>query len=140
MAGVCLGAILAVLSFGVPFAECTDGNENAAAATPGAAGAPAAPAPAPGLLLTDAEKAWLAAHRRIRVSLDPGWPPMEFLDGHGHTTGISVDYLSLIERRLGIRFVRVEGLSWQESYARLRRWDVDFTVSLARTPERARAR
>jgi PAS domain S-box-containing protein len=144
MAAVVLGAILAVLSLAVPFAECIGADENRVALAtpgppPGPAAGPAVPVPAPGLLLTDAEKAWLAAHPRIRVSLDPGWPPMEFLDRQGHTTGISVDYLTLIERRLGIRFVRVEGLSWQESYARLLHWNVDFTVSLARTPEREKS-
>ncbi len=41
------------------------------------------------LELTDAEKAWLAEHKRIRLGVDPAYPPFDFiaegrdLFGHG---------------------------------------------------------
>ena len=87
-------------------------------------------------LLTEEERTWLRAHPVIRVTQDPGWPPFEFADERGEPSGISNDYLKLIEQRLGIRFERVRHLTWQESYAGLRRWDLDMTTAVTVTPER----
>ena len=35
------------------------------------------------LELTEAERAWLAAHPVIQVGIDPAWPPYEFIDEQG---------------------------------------------------------
>ena len=86
--------------------------------------------------LTEEERAWLAAHPVIRVVQDPGWPPVEFADEKGEPSGMSEDYLKLIEARLGIRFERVRNLSWQEAYGRLQRHEIDMTTSVAATPDR----
>ena len=88
------------------------------------------------VLLTEEERAWLREHPVIRVAQDPGWPPIEFADEKGRAFGIANDYLKLIEERLGVTFERVRGLSWQESYARLKRWDLDMTTSVTATTER----
>ncbi len=87
--------------------------------------------------LTEEERAWLRDHPVIRVAQDPGWPPIEFTDEHGAPSGMSEDYLTLIEQRLGVTFERVRTPSWQEAYARLKRWEIDMTTSVAVTPERA---
>ncbi|MDG4553447.1 MAG: PAS domain S-box protein [Candidatus Competibacter sp.] len=99
--------------------------------------APATPSPSLGPpSLTEDERAWLRAHPVIRVVQDPGWPPVEFADERGEPSGIVEDYLKLIEQRLGVKFERVRNLSWQEAYARLKRWDIDMTTSVTVTPER----
>ncbi len=92
----------------------------------------------PGLMqtLTVDEKAWLAAHPVIRVAQDPGWPPIEFTDERGEPSGMSADYLILIEQRLGIKFEKVRALSWQDAYARMKRHEIDMTTSVAVTLER----
>ena len=82
------------------------------------------------------ERAWLRKHPVISVAQDPGWPPVEFADAQGEPSGMAADYLKLIEQRLGTTFERVRGLSWQEAYARLKRWQIDMTTSVAVTPER----
>lgn len=86
--------------------------------------------------LTEAERAWLRAHPVIRVAQDPSWPPIEFADAHGAPTGMTADYLALIETRLGLKCERVKDLSWQEAYARMKRWEIDLTTTVAVTPER----
>ena len=88
------------------------------------------------LKLSDREREWLLRHPVIRVVQDPGWPPIEFADSQGRPQGISNDYLHLLEQRLGIKFTRVAGLSWQQAYARLQRRDLDMTTSVTVTPER----
>jgi len=87
--------------------------------------------------LTEEERAWLRDHPVIRVAQAPDWPPVEFADERGAPSGMSEDYLTLIEQRLGVTFERVRTLSWQEAYARLKRWEIDMTTSVAVTPERA---
>lgn len=86
--------------------------------------------------LTDEERSWLKAHPSIRVAQDPNWPPIEFVDQNGKPSGISNDYLKLIEQRLGVTFELVNNISWQESYNLLKTWDIDMTTSVALTEER----
>lgn len=85
---------------------------------------------------TKEERDWLREHPVIRVAQDPGWPPIEFADEKGNPLGISNDYLHILEQRLGIKFILSRGLSWQQAYARLKRWELDMTTSVTTTPER----
>jgi PAS domain S-box-containing protein len=109
-------------------ASLSEGNQNRETIAPAATN--------PKISLTGAERVWLQAHPLIRVVQDPGWPPVEFSGNGGEPLGISNDYLKILEQRLGLRFQRVLDLSWQESYERLKRWDIDMTTSVAVTPER----
>ena len=86
--------------------------------------------------LTADERAWLDAHPVIRVFQDPDWPPIQFADGQGNPTGMSEDYVALIEQRLGRKFEPVLHLSWQEGYARMKRGEIDMTLMVSETPER----
>ncbi len=89
-----------------------------------------------GLALTEQERAWLQGHPVIRVFQDPAWPPVEFNDEQGNPSGMSGEYLRFIEKRLGITFQIVRGLTWQEAYERLKRWEIDMTTCVAVTRER----
>ncbi|MDD5366970.1 MAG: PAS domain S-box protein, partial [Gallionellaceae bacterium] len=99
---------------------------------PAATVSPAAPL----ATLTAPERAWLREHPVIRVVQDPGWPPVEFVDARGEPSGMTADYLRLIEQRLGVKFERLRNLSWQEAYARLKHHEIDMTTSVVTTPER----
>jgi len=88
--------------------------------------------------LSPQERAWLRDHPVIRVAQDPGWPPIEFVDEQGNPSGMAGDYLRLIEQRLGIKFKWVPTQSWQEAYAKLKRWEIDMTTSVTITPERTK--
>jgi len=88
--------------------------------------------------LTGEERAWLRDHPVITVVQDPGWPPVEFADDKGEPSGMSNDYLDLVEQRLGRTFTHIKKLSWSEAYPRLQRGEIDMTTSVAVTPERTR--
>ena len=45
------------------------------------------------LHLSQQEKAWLAAHRDIRLGIDADWPPFEFRDATGSYLGLGADYV-----------------------------------------------
>lgn len=88
--------------------------------------------------LTEEERTWLRDRPVIRVAQDPSWPPIEFADERGAPSGMTSDYLELIEQRLGVKFERVLHLTWQEAYARMKRREIDMTTTVAVTSERTR--
>ncbi len=55
-------------------------------------------------IFTDKEIQWLKAHPVIRVATRPDWAPLEFTDSNNTARGIAVDYLRLMEKRMGVRF------------------------------------
>lgn len=91
---------------------------------------------APQIDLSDAERAWLAAHPTIRVGLDPGWPPFSLVNKQGQCVGIDVDLLARIGRQLGVTFECATRASWAEVYAGAQRGEFDLLAGTAETPER----
>ncbi len=53
-------------------------------------------------LLSEAEKAWLAAHPTIRAGVDPDWMPFEGLSADGRHQGIVADYMVWLSEQLGV--------------------------------------
>ena len=84
-----------------------------------------------------AERAWLDRRLTVRVRVGDS-PPYQMTTPEPQ--GISVDYLKLIGKRLGINFVFVtnRSLNWEmslEDLAGERQW-LDLIVAIKRTPER----
>ncbi len=73
----------------------------------------------------------------IRVAPDPDFPPIEWFDAHGEFIGIAADYLSLVEKKLGIRFQIVRCKTWDEVLTKARNHEIDFLSAAAQTPGRA---
>ena len=88
------------------------------------------------LPLTQSERAWLLAHPTIRVGMDSAYAPYEWLDKKGHHIGMAVDYLRLVEQKLGIRFEIVKDKSWAELVEMAKEGKVDVLTSIVQTPER----
>lgn len=84
--------------------------------------------------LTDAERAWLAEHPRLRMGFHAASPPFDFLTEDGKHKGIITDYLKIISDRLGIDFEPVHGLSWIEVLEKAKRKEIDV-ISLLTTRE-----
>ena len=88
------------------------------------------------LQLTDQEQEWLMHHPVIYVGMDSDYAPYEWLSKEGHYMGLAVDYLRLIEQRLGVRFEMVRGKTWSELLAMAKRGEIDILTSIVQTPER----
>lgn len=86
--------------------------------------------------LTDSETVWLKEHPVITVAIDPDWPPVEFDDKKGEPSGMSMDYLELIEKKLDVEFRLIKNLSWMEAYKKMQRYEIDMTTSVSETPQR----
>jgi two-component system sensor histidine kinase/response regulator len=67
-----------------------------------------------GVRLTDEELKWLRKHREIPIGVDGNWPPIDFINHAGEHTGITADYLNLLGRRLGVKFIAKRSLNFRE--------------------------
>lgn len=76
--------------------------------------------------LTQEEQSWLADHDgKIRIVHTPDWPPMDFLDKNGKPTGMTADYIRLIEKKLNFNFKVVPVKSWSEMLDRAKSGTID---------------
>ncbi len=87
-------------------------------------------------LFSPEEKKWLAAHPVILAAPDPDFPPTEYFDKDGQYQGIAADYLSLIEKKIGIRFKIVRLKNWDEVLEKAKMQEIDMVTAATRTPQR----
>jgi len=90
----------------------------------------------PSLSLTQSEKEWLLEHSIIRVGMDSDYAPYEWLDKKGNFVGMAVDYLALLEKKIGVRFVIVKGKSWEQVVEMAKHEEIDVLTSIVETPQR----
>jgi PAS domain S-box-containing protein len=89
-----------------------------------------------GLALTDQEQAWLDAHPVLRVGVTPGWSPIEFYDQLERPAGLSLEYIALIEQRLGIQIEMFQSSTWAEMLALAEAGEVDVMPAITATASR----
>ncbi len=85
---------------------------------------------------TPAEKTWLHAHPVIRIGIDPDFAPYEWVDTKGNFLGLSSEYLSQIQQRLGVKLEIVSSKSWIETLAMAQQGKLDMLSNANKTPER----
>jgi PAS domain S-box-containing protein len=88
--------------------------------------------------LTDDEKAWLAAHKNIRLGVNPARPPFEYFDAAKIYAGIASDYVRRFNEQLKIDMKPVEGLTRTEVMAAAKAGEIDVLPCLVKTPELAK--
>ena len=102
------------------------------------AAAPDAPSSraVPEIPLSEAEKAWLEAHPRMRLGIDPAWPPMEFINKRGEYQGVSSEYVGYLERALGVEMAPMPRVSWEQVIAQAQAGEIDVLPAVLETPNR----
>ncbi|WP_432472973.1 EAL domain-containing protein [Amphritea sp. HPY] len=86
--------------------------------------------------MSEAEKAWLAAHPEIRLGVDPQWPPFEFIE-QGEYQGIAAEYIVLLQQRLPLKLVPQQDLSWRQVLDTARARQLDLLPAAAETASRS---
>ena len=86
--------------------------------------------------LTEQERAWIAAHPEIRVGINPSWHPIEFVEGQVRHSGLTADYLALLNERLGLNMVADVETSWVDVLDKARRREIGVILSIGWTPDR----
>ncbi|MBW1783682.1 MAG: transporter substrate-binding domain-containing protein [Deltaproteobacteria bacterium] len=85
--------------------------------------------------LTDAEKAWLKDHPRIRIGIMDAWPPMDFVDETSAPQGIGVDFIEALNQRLrGV--LTIEPESFEENFERVKNRKLDALMDITPAKER----
>jgi len=95
-------------------------------------------AEAPLLKLTPTQRQWLDRHPEIPIGVDGAWPPIDFMDRQGRFSGITADYLRLLEERLGVHFLPQKSASFKAMLEKVMRGELKVGATVAHTPERAR--
>lgn len=88
--------------------------------------------------LTEEEKLWLTEHSFIRLGVDPLWPPFEFFNATKVYSGISSDYVKILNERLNINMQPIKGFTWSEIMDKARTGEVDVLPCVVKTPERSK--
>lgn len=68
--------------------------------------------------------------------MDSEYAPYEWLNKDGIYVGMAVDYLRLLEQKLGIRFEMVRDKTWSEMIEMAKQGEIDVLTSIVQTPER----
>lgn len=91
------------------------------------------------IILDPAEQNWLALHKNvIYFAPDPFYAPFEFLDEQdGRTKGLAHDYIKLIERNLGVEFIKMQASSFEEILTLAKAKEVSIVNAATKTPERS---
>lgn len=89
------------------------------------------------LPLTVQEQQWLASHPVIRVGIDRDFAPYEWVDKNGQYTGLTADYMRLLEQRLGVHFNIVKDRSWYDILTMAQQGELDMIAGAVNTPNRS---
>ena len=79
--------------------------------------------------LTEEEKALIAESKRLTVSNERDWAPIDF-SSSGQPKGYSIDYLSIIADMTGLKFDYINGYSWSELVAQYEAGQIDILQSV----------
>ncbi len=88
----------------------------------------------PRLELTVAEKRWLKNNTVLKVHNQKNWPPFNFTR-NGLAMGLSIDYMNLLAKRIGISVEYITG-SWSELLNLAKDKKLDVMLNIAKTPTR----
>ncbi len=93
-----------------------------------------------GDFLTTEEREWIDEHyRTIVVAPDPRWKPDISITEQQVYEGLTSDFMSLVERKLGVHFLRLYAKTWEQVLAAESRGEIDIHPVLAKSEARSRA-
>lgn len=91
------------------------------------------------IYLNEKETIWLKQHPVLTVGSDPNWAPFEFRDKKGNYHGMIIDYLTIIENKLNIKFEYAQYETWEEMYIKTKKQELDLISNITPSPERSKA-
>jgi ABC-type amino acid transport substrate-binding protein/CheY-like chemotaxis protein len=85
--------------------------------------------------LNKRERSWLGSHREIRVGIMNSWPPFSFTDKDNIPKGIGVDYINIINQRLG-GVLKIVPDNWKKIYEGVKEKKLDAIMDITNIPSR----
>ncbi|AGF79405.1 histidine kinase [Desulfocapsa sulfexigens DSM 10523] len=87
------------------------------------------------IMLTQQEKLFIQQHPVIRLGIDPEFAPFEFME-NGIYSGMTSDFIQILNKRLGLNMQVVKGLSWTEAIEGVKKDSIDILPCVGITDER----
>ncbi|WP_170827002.1 transporter substrate-binding domain-containing protein [Magnetovibrio blakemorei] len=87
------------------------------------------------VVFSNEEKAFIAAHPKLKLGVDMAWPPFEFVEDGIHK-GISADVVKKISEFSGIEFIAQTDLTWAQVLAGTKSGSIDIMPMMQPTAER----
>jgi signal transduction histidine kinase len=88
------------------------------------------------MIFSEEQIQWIKQHPVVRIGLDKNYPPYSFTDSKGNYIGVVPDFLELISKKIGIKFVIVPHLSWLEIMHSVKGRRLDVVATAVQTAER----
>ena len=88
------------------------------------------------IYLSPLEKAWIDEHPVIRLGVDPGYEPFEFLTEGGDYAGVASEYTALLSKRLGTNLKVIPLDTWSEVIVQAKAKGVDVLPAVMKTESR----
>ncbi len=82
------------------------------------------------------EVQFISDHPNIRLGVDPGFIPYEFIDTDGSYVGMAADYLKIISERTGLQFEVQPDLTWSQAYEKGVLRELDMLPAVGKTTDR----
>ncbi len=84
------------------------------------------------------ERQWLDANfRRLTVAPDPRWLPNQAIEDQQIYQGLTSDFMTLVEQKLGVRFLRLHTQSWEQLLEAETRGEIDIHPVLVKSDQRS---
>lgn len=84
------------------------------------------------------EKKLLFLNNRVKICVDPSWPPLDFIDEEGKHSGLSADLINTISSRAGVELLLVPTTTWQQSLDYIREGHCQVIPLMNETEEAAK--
>lgn len=88
------------------------------------------------LTFTAEERQWLAAHSKIEIGIMNAWPPMDFVDETGQSSGIGANFIRAMNQRLG-GVLKLHPGSWNEIYSAVQSKRIPALIGITPHPDRS---
>ena len=89
--------------------------------------------------LTKEERQWINDYYRgIVVAPDPRWKPDTGVDQQQIYQGLTSDFMALVEKKLGVRFLRLYTQSWEQVLEAEERGEIDIHPVLVKSEDRTK--
>jgi len=87
------------------------------------------------IILTESEKLWVQQNPIINVANEMDWPPFDYNE-FDKPKGLSIDYIQLLAKKIGIKIAFVNGHSWPKLLELFKNKYIDVLPALYRNSER----
>ncbi len=87
--------------------------------------------------LTKREKEWIERNPVLRISGDPTWAPLSFINNKDEYVGMIPDYFSILAERAGLEFEVVSYKQWPDVLDAFKNNEIDIIDGITENEERA---